>query len=49
MELPKGIELGAQAPDVAFLKSDGGALRLSEAWQQGSVVLVWYHLAFTGG
>lgn len=44
-----GLDVGAKAPDFTLPAAGGGAVTLSEALKEGPVVLVFYHLAFTGG
>ena len=41
--------MGDKAPDFTLTAASGEKVTLSEAIQEGPVVLVWYHLAFTGG
>jgi peroxiredoxin len=45
----RGLLVGEKAPDFALTAGSGETVRLSESLQRGPVVLVWYHLAFTGG
>ena len=43
------LTVGQMAPDFTLVAGDGQRVTLSEARQNGPVVLAWYHLAFTGG
>ena len=45
----KGLGTGTAAPDVTLLGIGEERFRLSNALKAGPVVLIFYHLAFTGG
>ena len=47
--MPVGLAVGDAAPDLTLTADSGETVRLAERYQRGPVVLVWYHLAFTGG
>ncbi|HEX6988430.1 MAG TPA: hypothetical protein VF282_03105 [Bacillota bacterium] len=49
MDLPKGLNVGEVAPDVSLLDPETKPVRLGDLRRDAPVVLVWYHLAFTGG
>ncbi len=41
-DLPKGLEIGAQAPELTLMTSEGKEFSLSEALEKGSVVVYFY-------
>lgn len=44
------MDVGDHAPDFSLTAQDGSKVTLSEVLEHGPyAVLVWYHLAFTGG
>ncbi|HEY8449897.1 MAG TPA: hypothetical protein VIL95_05385 [Bacillota bacterium] len=49
MELPSGLPVGSQAPEVTLIGMDNQPVRLRDKWEKQPVVFVFYHLAFTGG
>lgn len=48
-ELGPPIDTGAAAPDWSLPSSDGNTYSLSEALEDGPVVLAWFPRAFTSG
>lgn len=42
------IETGDQAPDFTLPRAGGGTVSLSDAWNEGPVVLVFFPFAFSG-
>ncbi len=44
-----GLAPGAKCPDVTLVGGDGTRTSLAAQAQQGPLVVVFYHLAFTGG
>lgn len=47
--MPIGLAVGSMCPDVTLTSAQGESVNLRAASEKGPVVLVWYHLAFTGG
>ena len=42
------LELNVKAPDVTLSSNKGDAVKLSEQWEKGPVVLAFFPMAFTG-
>ncbi len=44
-----GLTIGTPCPDLTLASGSGQPVHLREAASRGHLVLVFYHLAFTGG
>jgi len=49
VDLPRGLDAGRAAPAVTLLDAEAQPVHLQDWWREAPLILVWYHLAFTGG